>query len=128
MTNILTPTIVADFRFKFWFKSDGGNNLYIDDININGGPVGISELFGNGHDLLVVPDPVVDAAQLVFTAERAGNVRIDVLDGLGRIVAEVHNGSLVPAISDYNYRWKHWARASTSYAWRKPLAPVPCVS
>lgn len=94
--NILSTYNVADFRFKFWFESDGGNNLYIDDININGGPVGIGEFLGSGHDMLVVPDPVLDAAELIFTNEHQGNVRIDVLDALGREVAHVYNGVLVP--------------------------------
>ncbi|MFZ1687488.1 MAG: M43 family zinc metalloprotease, partial [Flavobacteriales bacterium] len=96
VSNILASYSVENFRFKFWFQSDGGNNLYLDDININGGPVGLSELLGNSHDVLVVPDPVVDAAQLVFTAEHAGEMHIDVLDALGRVVAEVYHGSMSP--------------------------------
>ena len=43
VSNILTSYHVADFRFKFWFQSDGGNNIYLDDINITSGPVGINE-------------------------------------------------------------------------------------
>jgi PKD repeat protein len=28
--------LVDDFRIKFWFRSDNGNNLFLDDINISG--------------------------------------------------------------------------------------------
>ncbi|MBK7556464.1 MAG: PKD domain-containing protein [Flavobacteriales bacterium] len=94
VSNILTSYHVADFRFKFWFQSDGGNNIYLDDINITSGPVGINELSGGSHDMLVVPDPVVDAADLVFTMDKGGPVEIDVLDALGRVVAHVHSGNL----------------------------------
>ena len=96
VSNILSNYHVEDFRFKFWFESDGGNNLFIDDININGQPVGVGEFFGHGTDLLVVPDPVLDAAELVFSTTQSGVVRIDVLDALGRVVAFVYNSTLAP--------------------------------
>jgi hypothetical protein len=35
ITSILGPYCVENFRFKFEFKSGGGNNLYIDDLNIS---------------------------------------------------------------------------------------------
>jgi PKD repeat protein len=34
VTSIVSSYCVSDFRFKFAFYSDGGNNFYIDDINI----------------------------------------------------------------------------------------------
>ena len=94
VNNILSNYHVADFRFKFWFESDGGNNLYIDDININGQPVGIEDLVLGGGSALVVPDPVDDAADLLISIEQPTPVRIDVVDALGREVAQVFSGTL----------------------------------
>ena len=34
--NSFTNYLVSDFRFKFKFVNGGGNDLYIDDINVSG--------------------------------------------------------------------------------------------
>ena len=35
VSSILGPYCVENFRFKFEFKSGGGNDLFIDNINIS---------------------------------------------------------------------------------------------
>ncbi len=90
---------VTDFRVRFNFESDGGNNLYIDDVNINGMPVGLEEAFANdGSGLVVVPNPASGSAQLVLDINTNGKVHVDLLDMLGRRIREVHNGDLAPGL------------------------------
>ena len=62
MTNITTAYWVDNFRYKFEFESAGGNNLYLDDINIySGSPtndlvVGLDEQDAIDH-VTLYPNP-----------------------------------------------------------------------
>jgi PKD repeat protein len=76
------------FRIRFEFLSDGGNNVYIDDININGMPVSVGELNAEpGSGLRVVPNPASQTTQVLFGLTEAGPVRVELLDLLGRLIA-----------------------------------------
>ena len=95
VNNITSAYHVPDFRIKFEFESAGGNNVYVDDININGMPVSVQELLpGDATALLVVPNPAVGQAQAVFELARRGQVRLEMLDVLGRQVALLHDGDM----------------------------------
>jgi PKD repeat protein len=87
-----TSPITGDFltsavRIKFWFQSDGGNNVYLDDININGQPMGIDEVTGpvNGGSQ-VFPNPAGQIATLEADLSESGPVKVQILDMLGRTV------------------------------------------
>ncbi len=93
ITNITSGYYVPDFRLRFEFQGDGGNNLYLDDININAISVGVEELGANaGADLLVVPNPATDDAQVVLNVTKAGQVEVDLVDVLGRTLSTLHQG------------------------------------
>jgi hypothetical protein len=92
VNNISNTFHSSDFRIRFEFESDGGNNVYIDDININGMPVSVGELTRSTEGLLVMPNPAAGAAQAVFQLTRGERARVELLDVLGRRVAVVHEG------------------------------------
>jgi PKD repeat protein len=94
VTNISSSFHVSDFRLKFEFESDGGNNVYIDDININGAAVGIDELLDGGNALVVVPNPASDEARAILDLKDAGAVRLELLDVLGRSIHIFHDGNM----------------------------------
>ncbi len=94
ISNISAAYHVSDFRFKFQLESDGGNNLYIDDININGAAVGIDELLGEGSGLVVVPNPATLEARALLNLEQSGVVRLELLDVLGRSIHVLQEGSM----------------------------------
>ncbi|MBL7953374.1 MAG: PKD domain-containing protein [Flavobacteriales bacterium] len=95
ITSINETYHVSDFRMRFEFESDGGNNLYIDDININGSPVGLEEnMLGAGTSLMVVPNPVTDATQAVVYMPANGKALLDLVDVVGRSVMQLHSGIL----------------------------------
>ena len=99
ITTISDAYHVANFRIRFNFESDGGNNLYIDDVNINGLPVGLEEASTyNSSALIVVPGPAIGNAQAVLNITSNGKVRVDLLDMLGRTVRGIHNGDLSPGL------------------------------
>lgn len=100
ITNINTSYHVADFRLRFEFQSEGGNNLYLDDININGTPVGLEELTnGEGAGLIVIPNPAKDHAQVALNVQTAGKVRVDLMDVLGRTILGIQNGFMPHGVS-----------------------------
>ncbi|MBK8339305.1 MAG: choice-of-anchor J domain-containing protein [Flavobacteriales bacterium] len=86
VSNISSSYFVSDFRFKFRFQSDEGNNLFLDNININGTPVGFEELITSSNSIAVVPNPVNDASDLVLELRESGRLAVDVLDPQGRVV------------------------------------------
>jgi len=95
VTNIAAGTnSVSNFRFKFEFESDGGNNIYIDDINLNGQPVGIDELIPSANAIMVAPNPAEGAAQATVVLAQGGQTRIEVIDMTGRTAAILHEGRL----------------------------------
>jgi hypothetical protein len=75
-------------RFKFEFTKDTGNNLFIDDINIDG-TVGLDELLADAISFNVFPNPVVNTATIDFDLENRSRVYIDVVDVLGRTVNKI---------------------------------------
>ncbi|MFN3874458.1 MAG: M43 family zinc metalloprotease [Flavobacteriales bacterium] len=85
ISGISSSSHVPNFRFKFEFISNGGNNIYIDDININGQPVGIDELAAGGSPLAVYPNPAHAEATVVARLPQAGALAFEVLDMTGRV-------------------------------------------
>ena len=91
MPNVTNNYWVNNFRYKFTFESGGGNNFYIDDINIYSGAasddivVGISEpeiVTG----LSVYPNPAINELKLEFISNSTRGVIIKVQDLTGKII------------------------------------------
>ncbi|HQV37666.1 MAG TPA: M43 family zinc metalloprotease [Flavobacteriales bacterium] len=86
--------IVSNLRFKFLFESDGGNNLWIDDINITGSTTAVSELAGDASNTLtVVPNPAHDRSVITAHLKDAGPVKVELVDLLGRPVRTIAEGT-----------------------------------
>jgi hypothetical protein len=82
------------FRVKFEFTGYGGNNLYIDDINIYGlFPTGIREatpvFFYN-----VYPNPSDENMTLDLFQQGSERVRIEMFNSQGQLVEVLHDGML----------------------------------
>lgn len=76
---------------KFHFKSNGGNNIYIDDINIEG-TVGVEET-KIVNNLNVFPNPMNESAVLSFgLSQEVKNLSVTLRDVLGKEVTKIVNG------------------------------------
>ncbi len=82
-----------NIRFKFEYYQVNGNNIYIDDINVNG-TVGLNEAFESSLDFEVYPNPVISTSTIEFTITDRQPVKIDVVDVLGRVVNEISESTL----------------------------------
>ena len=89
LSSIGTSTNV---RFKFAFTSGGGNDIYIDDINIGNFTVGIDD-FSNIGSFSVYPNPTNSSAQISFNLTKdVKNLSIKVRNAVGQEVTNVVNG------------------------------------
>lgn len=77
----------------FRMTADGGNNFFIDDINIRAGNVGVNNLIA-ANSLNVYPNPAKESATLEFTLGSSSKVNISVLDATGRTVSVVTDATL----------------------------------
>ena len=82
VTSIIGPFCVQNFRFKFEFHSGGGNNLYIDNINISyENTTGIPNSYAG--EVSIYPNPTNDILNIVSSIPFS---KIQVLDMMGREV------------------------------------------
>lgn len=90
ITNVINSSNV---RIKFEFTSDGGNNIYIDDINITS-VNGIDDPSAGIAGFDVFPNPAQDNTIIGFSLDQQQEVTLSVVDMTGREVLSVYNGSL----------------------------------
>lgn len=103
ITNISSSFLVQDFRFKFWFQSDAGNDLWLDDINLEANTVGLQEsAVPEGEMVSVVPNPAASDAVAVVTLAKAGNTRVELMDATGRTVMLLNNGRMAAGTTRIN--------------------------
>ena len=90
MTNVTSQFWVDLFRVKFQFESDGGNNFFLDDINIySGGPSELSIAEENEFsEFNVFPNPASNEVNVSFSLESAQNTKISLLNTLGQTVKD----------------------------------------
>lgn len=91
MANITNTYWTSDFRYKFVFEAGGGNNFYLDNINIyQGGPsdnlvIGLEEnedLSG----LSVYPNPTDEELNIRFSANSANTAHVQIQDLSGKLL------------------------------------------
>jgi hypothetical protein len=73
-------------RFKFVFTNGGGNNIFLDDINIDGfNTSGVAETFFNGG-INLFPNPANESVNLKFNLKEKSAVQVEVTDVLGKMI------------------------------------------
>lgn len=93
MTNITPAYFVNNFRFKFEFEGQGGNNFYLDDINLYAGPpsntnvLGIAEV-GEIAELSLYPNPTDAELNLRFTLNADQITHLNIQDITGKTTAK----------------------------------------
>jgi PKD repeat protein len=83
----------SNVRFMFRFIAGSGNNIFLDDININS-PTTLEENNLDVEALNIFPNPVADNSILEFNLLNTGPVSIKILDLLGRTNVDLFNGKM----------------------------------
>ena len=91
MTNVTSTFFTGDFRVKFQFESDGGNNFYLDDINMyQGAPsddiVSVVEQDNTLNQFSIYPNPSEGELNIEFSRTSAGSVVVQITDVNGKLV------------------------------------------
>lgn len=99
--NIPTSLATGNVKFKFEYKTgNASNNIFIDDLNITG-TVGIDENSNGTSSLALYPNPSNNNTNLSYHLESKANVKIELMDVLGKKIMEINNKN--QAEGDYNY-------------------------
>ena len=100
-TVYLTPNANStNLRIKFDFQSEGGNNVYIDDINIGG--YSATDNLLNENSIQIYPNPASDKLTILFNLPSAIDGSIKLYDLTGRMINEIYSGKI---LSNYNYTY-----------------------
>lgn len=94
MTNVTSVYWNDNFRCKFQVTNGGGNNLYIDDINIYSGapsdnPVtaGLADL-GTVANINLFPNPADNEIQISFSSQTSNEIKFYVTDLTGKRIQQ----------------------------------------
>jgi len=94
VTNVTSTYFTGDFRFKFNFENGGGNNFFLDDINIYAGPpsdviVSVSEENATDWATSIYPNPADEELSVRFQLAADAPVILEILDVRGRLIQQV---------------------------------------
>ncbi|MDX1446051.1 M43 family zinc metalloprotease, partial [Lishizhenia sp.] len=92
LTNITSQFWTENFRVKFTFESGGGNNIFIDDINLYDGSPSNDILTINEESIIenfvIYPNPSAGVVNVNFTTPEATQASIAVVDILGKVITQ----------------------------------------
>lgn len=81
-------------RIKFrWVSGTRSNNFYIDDLTLSGNPIGMEDL-ERQIDLTLAPNPTNDISSVTMNLRDAANVKMELIDVLGKNVTRLFNQSM----------------------------------
>lgn len=103
VSNINSDYYVSNFRYKFEFESDGGNNIYIDDINLYPESMTDIEASDNITGLSIYPNPVNDVMNISLNVSENENYNISIINALGEQVAVVYHGELISGVNTLSF-------------------------
>lgn len=90
----------TNVRFKFYLNSAGGNNVYIDNINIDV-PTTIEEIVAS-YDVNIIPNPAKENALIKFETAKNENISIKLYDIVGKEISQIYEGEVGYGTHEYN--------------------------
>lgn len=90
MINVTNNYFTENFRMKFRFEGEGGNNFYLDDINLyEGSPsdnlvIGVDEL-NTFNSIELFPNPTENELNLRFSLDKKEDMKFVISDLSGKI-------------------------------------------
>lgn len=90
VVNLTSEYWVNNLLYKFKFEGNGGNNFYLDDINIYQGTpsdaivLGENELHTEFNDFSLSPNPAEKELNLHFSVDNAQAVNLQIVDVFGK--------------------------------------------
>ncbi|MFN5506936.1 MAG: M43 family zinc metalloprotease [Flavobacteriia bacterium] len=92
MTNVTNNYFTDHFRMRFKFEGEGGNNFFLDDINLYSGAPSNDLIIGitdqQFTDLNLYPNPTDGDIHVQFTAQVGGAAQMRITDISGKNIAQ----------------------------------------
>lgn len=82
--NLGTYSTKTNVLIKIVNVTDGGNNLYIDNINLGTIPTGIEDQDAADHSVLIFPNPANTSFTIEYQLSKWENISYEILDITGR--------------------------------------------
>jgi PKD repeat protein len=102
ITNITSSYFEPNFRYKFEFEGDFGNNIYIDDINIFPTSWSGTSSLEVSTELSVYPNPTENTINIKLVSPISQNISIDIYNAVGQKVNTIFTGELGIGINEYS--------------------------
>ena len=90
--NLGTYSTNSNVLIKIVNVTDGGNNLYIDNINLGAIPTGIEDQDAANYSVLIFPNPANTAFTIEYLLSKTDNVSYEIMDITGRIITSSEAG------------------------------------
>ena len=104
----------AKFRFQY-ITGVLSNNIYIDDINIVNGTVGINEAENNSFNFNTFPNPASESFDISYTLMHAEDLTINLYDVQGRLIKQIESKHETPGTYQNRVFAKSFGLASGVY-------------
>jgi hypothetical protein len=88
-------------RFKFESISANGQNIYIDNINISPGNVGIEVSNSSISSFSVYPNPSKGQMNVSITLEKISDLKMELFDITGRKVADIADEKNISGVHNF---------------------------
>jgi PKD repeat protein len=92
MINVTSIYFTPNFKMKFKFEGEGGNNIYLDDINLYAGEpsdnlvLGVNEMT-NLENIELYPNPTEGDIHIRYTAKSNDNTSVSITDVSGKVIS-----------------------------------------
>ena len=91
MTNVTNSYFQDNFRAKFRFEGEGGNNFYLDDINLYAGAPSNTVVLGVNDEAsfsnpVLYPNPANEEVHVSYYSQDVNDVNVSVLDLNGKVL------------------------------------------
>jgi len=91
MPNVTSNYFTADFRMRFRFEGEGGNNFYLDDINLYAGAPSNTLVLGVNDEAsfsnpVLYPNPANEEVHVSYHSQDVDDVNVSVLDLNGKVL------------------------------------------
>lgn len=84
--SLASYTNSSNVQIKIVNVTDGGNNLYLDNININSLPVGIEEVTGSALSLNLFPNPATNVLTIEYNLLKPESISFSIMDVSGKVI------------------------------------------
>jgi PKD repeat protein len=98
VVSIMNMANQSNVRIKFKFKGEGGNNVYIDDVNIISS-LGIINTESLANEVQISPNPMDESADISFYLPTKGKAEIRIFNSIGEVIKVIPQSNFSPGIN-----------------------------